>query len=571
MFPQESDTGMCATSTSNTNLQVQELASNMDNAMTLKQIKDEASHVATTTGIPSSSSNTNLKHHIASSTSNTNLKHHLHHDKQHHSHHSHSHHNQENDDRITITVDRKNELVQAKELAKQHVFLYDPGYTNTACCKSSITFIDGDLGILRYRGYPIEQVAARASYVDVAWMLFHGEMPTATERSKFATDIMTKTCPDNIVGQQDPSLITKALLFKSSYTSTPVKSVIQSMHRDAHPMGMLVSALSAWGTCMPQLNPAYQGNKVYESQAVRDEVQSTVLGGFVTIAAMVYHQMNGTTLSDEVIREVHTSFREHPVSYGELFLKLIQKDNLPASVASALDVLLILHADHELNCSTATMRQLASSGVDLFSCLAGATCALYGPLHGGATEAVLRMLEKIGSADNIDSFLQAVKNRQALLMGFGHRIYKNYDPRATLIRDIAHKVLRDLNIHDSPLLEIAQKLETAALTDQYFISRKLYPNVDFYSGIIYSAIGFRPEFFPVLFALGRVSGWISHWNEFMKDEWNEKKICRPRQIYVGHDERELKEMLLTESACQCETKCEPSSSNGCKTILKAKM
>ncbi|KAA8495898.1 Citrate synthase 3, peroxisomal [Porphyridium purpureum] len=419
----------------------------------------------------------------------------------------------------SVVLDITNGAVPAGAFKKvgPGVTLHDPGYTNTASCTSAITFIDGDKGLLRYRGYPVQElVAANKTTLEVAWLLFYGELPEQAKLNMFAERVA-----------------------QNAFLRSTVLNVVQAMPTDAHPMGVLASALAAWGTQMPEFNPALSGNAIYDDTRLRQHLQPLVLGGFTSLAAAIFLRMQG--LPGNVIAlkcDLRSTAPGRIGTMGGMFLDMIGKGNLPASVAHALDILLVLHADHELNCSTATMRQLTSSGVDLFSSLAGSVCALYGPLHGGATEAVLRMLQRIETPDNVASFIDKVKNRDEKLMGFGHRIYRNYDPRATLIRKLAHKVLKELDIQE-PLLQVAMALEKTALEDDYFVSRKLYPNVDFYSGIIYSAIGFPPEFFPVLFALGRVAGWLSHWNEFVADEWKERKIARPQQLYVGEPERHL--------------------------------
>mmetsp|Transcript_1881 Transcript_1881/g.3349 ORF Transcript_1881/g.3349 Transcript_1881/m.3349 type:complete len:449 (-) Transcript_1881:156-1502(-) len=403
--------------------------------------------------------------------------------------------------------------IQASKLAQAGIKVYDPGYTNTAPCTSKITYIDGNAGVLLYRGYPIEDVAAKVQFVDTAWLLFHGELPNRDESRDFAHSVA------------------------QNFKVVPVVSrIVDAMDSDAHPMGILTAALAAWGTATPQYNPALVGNAVYENAQLRENLLGVVLGGFAGIAAKIFLHVHSDHVGSS--SDVLPSADSSPALFSHLFLNAIGKGDLPPSVIRALDVLLVLHADHELNCSTATLRQLTSSGVDLFSALSGSVCALYGPLHGGATEAVLKMLASIKSKENVPDFLLKVKNREAKLMGFGHRVYRNYDPRAKLIRQVAHEILQTLH-QSNPLIAIAEDLERVALSDEYFVSRKLYPNVDFYSGIIYSAIGFKPEFFPVLFALGRVAGWMSHWNEFLQDEYNEKKIARPQQVYLGPEPRTL--------------------------------
>eukprot|EP00179_Madagascaria_erythrocladioides_P009792 CAMPEP_0198314244 /NCGR_PEP_ID=MMETSP1450-20131203/4964_1 /TAXON_ID=753684 ORGANISM="Madagascaria erythrocladiodes, Strain CCMP3234" /NCGR_SAMPLE_ID=MMETSP1450 /ASSEMBLY_ACC=CAM_ASM_001115 /LENGTH=410 /DNA_ID=CAMNT_0044017285 /DNA_START=7 /DNA_END=1239 /DNA_ORIENTATION=+ len=374
-------------------------------------------------------------------------------------------------------------LLRASDLQQLlNLRVYDPGFTNTASCSSAITFINGEKGILRYRGYPIEQLAEKASFLEVSFLLQFGQLPSDHQLERFTDNITAK------------SVVHDGLI-----------SIISAFPRTAHPMGIMISAMAALGTFHPEANPALRGAQVYKDEATRIAQVYRVMGSMPTIAAAVYRHCAGLPINQPPPSRLD-------LTYAESFMYMLNK--LPVhgeeyrpnqKLARALDVLLTLHADHELNCSTATMRQLASSGVDVYSAISGSMGALYGPSHGGANEAVLKMLDRIGSKARIPAFLQSVKDKKAKLMGFGHRVYRNYDPRATLIRQIAHDVFDVMGKAD-PLIEVATALEQAALADEYFVSRKLYPNVDFYSGLIYKAIGFPAEFFTVLFALGRVSG-----------------------------------------------------------------
>lgn len=379
--------------------------------------------------------------------------------------------------------------------------IYDPGYLNTAPVRSSISYIDGDEGILRYRGYPIEELAEKSTYLEVAYLLMYGNLPSQSQLADWEFNV-------------------------SQHSAAPegVLDIIQAMPHDAHPMGMLVSAISALSTFHPDANPALRGQDLYNSKSIRDKQIARVLGKVPTIAAAAYLRMAGRP----------PVLPSSNLSYSENFLYMLDslgdrsyKPN--PRLARVLDVLFILHAEHEMNCSTAAARHLASSGVDVYTALAGATGALYGPLHGGANEAVLRMLNEIGTIDNIPEFIEGVKNRKRKMSGFGHRVYKNYDPRAKVIRNLAEEVFSIVG--RDPLIEVAVALERAALSDEYFIKRKLYPNVDFYSGLIYRALGFPTEFFPVLFAIPRMAGYLAHWKESLDDP--DTKIMRPQQWYTG--------------------------------------
>ncbi|KAF5731324.1 Citrate synthase [Tripterygium wilfordii] len=379
--------------------------------------------------------------------------------------------------------------------------LYDPGYLNTAPVRSSICYIDGDEGILRYRGYPIEELAESSTYLEVAYLLMYGNLPSASQLADWEFAV-------------------------SQHSAVPqgVLDIIQSMPHDAHPMGVLVSAMSALSVFHPDANPALRGQDLYQSKQVREKQIVRIFGKAPTIAAAAYLRMAGRP----------AVLPSNNLSYAENFLYMLDslgnrsyKPN--PRLARVLDVLFILHAEHEMNCSTAAARHLASSGVDVYTALAGAVGALYGPLHGGANEAVLKMLSEIGSIENIPDFIEGVKNRKRKMSGFGHRVYKNYDPRAKVIRKLAEEVFSIVG--RDPLIEVAVALEKAALSDEYFIKRKLYPNVDFYSGLIYRAMGFPTEFFPVLFAIPRMAGYLAHWCESLDDP--DTKIMRPQQVYTG--------------------------------------
>ncbi len=377
---------------------------------------------------------------------------------------------------------------------------YDPGYTNTASCTSRITYIDGDKGILRYRGYPIEQLAEHCTYTEVAYLLLYGELPTAAELKSWNKDIKDHTM-----------------------VHENVKKFIDGFHYDAHPMGMLVSTVAA-------LSTYYPAAKNIASKTNRRLQQLRLISKMPTLAAYAYRHSQGLPYI----------YPDIGLSYTENFMNMLWRRAEPKYdpspvLAHALDVLFILHADHEQNCSTSTMRTIGSSNADPYVSLAGACGALYGPLHGGANEAVLTMLDEIGSLERIPAFVKEVKEGERRLMGFGHRVYKNYDPRAKIIKQIADEVFEVTG--KNPKIELAKELERIALEDDYFVKRRLYPNVDFYSGIIYEAMGFKPEMFTVLFAIGRTVGWLAHWEELMEDP--ERRIARPRQIYLGPGEREL--------------------------------
>jgi citrate synthase len=375
---------------------------------------------------------------------------------------------------------------------------YDPAFTATASCRSAITFLDGDKGILRYRGYPIDQLAEKSSFLEVAYLLMNGELPSEEQLGQFTHTITHHT-----------------------FVHENVKKFIDGFRHDAHPMGILVSAVGGLSTFYPESNN-------YTDPVNRRKQMARLIAKMPTLAAFASRHSRGLPYV----------YPDNDLSYAGNFLNMMWKMSEPKYqpdpvLERALDVLFILHADHEQNCSTNAMRAVSSSGVDPYSAAAAAVAALYGPLHGGANEQVLRMLHQIGSADQVPGYVERVKKGEFRLMGFGHRVYKNYDPRAKVIRAITDDVFKVTGIN--PLLEVAVELERIALQDDYFIEKKLYPNVDFYTGIIYEAIGFPVEMFPVLFAIGRTPGWLAQWEEGLLDE--EQKIARPRQIYIGAPER----------------------------------
>ena len=384
---------------------------------------------------------------------------------------------------------------------------YDPAYMNTASCKSAITFIDGDKGILRYRGYPIEQLAEKCSYLEVAYLLNKGELPTKAELEDWTQKVTIHT-----------------------FVHENVKKLMDGFHYDAHPMGMFVSTVAALSTYYPSAKKISDPNE-------RLLTVYRLLGKAPTLAAFAYRHSIGMPY-------VHP---DNELSYAENFLSMMFKVAEPKYsphpvLAKALDVLFILHADHEQNCSTSAMRGVGSSKSDPFSSAAAASAALYGPLHGGANEEVLRMLDIIGSIQKIPAFIKEVKEGRGRLMGFGHRVYKNFDPRATIIKRLADQVFEVTG--RNPMLDVALELEKIALQDEYFIKRKLYPNVDFYSGLIYQALKFPVDMFPVLFAIGRMAGWLAQWQEMLADE--DQKIARPRQVYLGSGKRDV--VMLSQRA-----------------------
>jgi citrate synthase len=410
---------------------------------------------------------------------------------------------------ITVTDNRSGEVIEipitdggisADELRKllPGVWFYDPAFMTTALTSSAITYLDGDAGILRYRGYPIEQLAEKSTYLEVAYLLLNGELPDAKQLEAWTEDIRLHT------------------YVHENFR----KRVLDGFHYDAHPMGMLISGLSALSTFYPEA-------KNVEDPEVRKRQIVRLIAKTPTLAAAAHRFSLGMPYN----------YPNNELTFTENFLSMMWRVAEPhyepnPVLARALEVLFILHADHEQNCGTLAMRTVGSSHADPYSAASAAAAALYGPRHGGANEAVLRMLNSIGSIDNVPAFIADVKAGKGKLQGFGHRVYKNYDPRARIIKNVADQVFEVTG--KNPLLDIALKLEEAALSDEYFISRKLYPNVDFYSGLIYQAMGFPTEMFTVLFAIPRTAGWLSHWTELLEQD---SKIYRPRQLWTGHDER----------------------------------
>jgi citrate synthase len=410
---------------------------------------------------------------------------------------------------ITITDNRTGESVEipiseggvdasAWRKLLPNVWFYDEAFMTTACTRSAITEIDGDAGILRYRGYPIEQLAESSTYLEVAYLLINGELPTQEEYDRWVHDITYHTFIHENVR----------------------KRFLEGFHYDAHPMGMLVSAVAA-------LSTFYLDAKDIHDPENRLKQIVRLIAKMPTLAAACHRFSVGMPFV----------YPDNSLAFAANFLSMLWKvaepryDANPA-LARALDVLFILHADHEQNCGTTAMRTIASAHADPYSCVAGAAAALYGPRHGGANEAVIAMLKRIGSVDEVDAYVQRVKRGEVRLQGFGHRVYKNYDPRAKIIKETADEVFAITG--RNPLLDIALKLEDVALNDEYFTSRRLYPNVDFYSGLIYQAMGFPVDMFTVLFAIPRTSGWLAHWVELLEQD---QKIARPRQLYVGPAER----------------------------------
>jgi citrate synthase len=387
---------------------------------------------------------------------------------------------------------------------------YDPAFMNTASCRSAITYIDGDKGILRYRGYPIEQLAESSTFLEVAWLLRHGELPNQGEYDQFVHDITYHT-----------------------YVHENMRKFLEGFRYDAHPMAMLNSAVAALASFYPS------------SRNIFDETERNIsiirlLAKVPTIAAFCYRHLKGLPFV----------YPDNDLSYVDNFLSMVARMTEPKYEANpvfskALEVLFILHADHEQNCSTSAVRAVGSSHVDPFSAMSAGIAALFGPLHGGANEQVLRMIEEIGTVKNVPKFIDEVKSgKGGRLMGFGHRVYKSYDPRARIVKQLADDVFKVVGVDKD--LEIALELERIALSDDYFVSRKLYPNVDFYTGLIYRSMAFPTDFFTVLFAIARTSGWLAQWEEMLLDK--EQKIARPRQIYVGPAERPYKGSIDHNSA-----------------------
>ena len=420
---------------------------------------------------------------------------------------------------LTITDNRtgkqyevpiKNETIKALELRQMKadpadfgLMGYDPAFTNTASCTSRISYIDGDQGILRYRGYAIEELAERSTFMETAYLLLHGELPNRAQLQDWTYHITHHT-----------------------FIHESIKKFLDGFHYDAHPMGMLISTVAALSTFYPDAKDIFNADS-RRKQAYR------LIGKMPTLAAFAYRHSLGMPFV----------YPDNDLSYCGNFLNMLYRTAEPKykpnpTLERALDVLFILHADHEQNCSSTAMRVVGSSHVDPYCATAAATAALYGPLHGGANEAVLRMLVEIGSINNIPAYIKSVKAGEKLLMGFGHRVYKNYDPRARIVKQIAYEVFDVMG--KNPLIEIALECERIALEDEYFVKRKLYPNVDFYTGLIYQSMGFPVTMFPVLFAIPRTSGWIAQWEEMLLDP--EQKISRPRQVYLGSDLRSYIDM-----------------------------
>ena len=395
---------------------------------------------------------------------------------------------------ITDGTIRAADLKQIAVDGEPGLATYDPGFVNTASCRSAVTFIDGDVGILEYRGYPIEQLAEQSTFLEVSYLLLNGELPNQAQLDEWVHDITYHT-----------------------FIHENLKQFIEGFRYDAHPMGMLMASVSALSTFYPTANQI--------SDPENRQLQITrMIAKMPTLGAFAYRHQQGKPYV----------YPDNELSYTANFLAMLFKMSEPRYAADerlvkALEVLLILHADHEQNCSTNAVRSVGSSQVDPYSAVAAGIGALYGPLHGGANEAVLAMLRRIKTVDQVPDFITGVKEGKERLMGFGHRVYKNYDPRATIIKKACDDVFEVTGVN--PLLKIAQELEKIALEDEYFVKRKLYPNVDFYSGLIYEALSFPPEMFTVLFAIGRTPGWLAQWSELVQDK--EQKIARPKQIYTG--------------------------------------
>ncbi|HJP04160.1 MAG: citrate (Si)-synthase [Chromatiales bacterium] len=396
------------------------------------------------------------------------------------------------------------EVVDVRSLyGQQGIFTFDPGFASTASCESTITFIDGEEGILLYRGYPVEQLAQKSSFIEVCYLLLYGELPTQDELGKFENNIRRHT------------MINETML-----------RLFNGFHHDAHPMAMVSGVVGS-------MSAFYHETMDIQSARRREIFSHRIIAKLPTIAAAAYKHTLGQSFMyprndlDFASNLLHMFFAV-PAEYYEI----------DPVAAEAIDLLLILHADHEQNCSTSTVRLAGSSGANPYSAIAAGIAALWGPAHGGANEAVLTMLKEIGSAKNIPEYVARAKDKDDSfrLMGFGHRVYKNFDPRAKIIRDMCHKVLAKLGDDNDPLFELALELEQVALQDDYFVEKQLYPNVDFYSGIIYRALGFRPSMFTVMFAIARSVGWVSHWQEMITDP--AYRIARPRQLYVGPETRD---------------------------------
>jgi citrate synthase len=401
---------------------------------------------------------------------------------------------------ITDGTIRATDLSQIAVESEPGLTTYDPGFVNTASCRSAVTFIDGEQGILEYRGYPIEQLAEHSTFLEVAYLLLHGELPTQAQLDEWVHNITYHT-----------------------FIHENLKQFIEGFRYNAHPMGMLMATVSALSTFYPEASKI--GNPENRMLQI-----TRLIAKMPTLGAFAYRHQLGKPYV----------YPDNRLSYTANFLAMLFKMSEPTYVADerlvhALEVLFILHADHEQNCSTNAVRSVGSSQVDPYSAVAAGVAALYGPLHGGANEAVLAMLNRIGTTDNIGDFIGGVKEGKEKLMGFGHRVYKNYDPRAKIIKKACDDVFEVTGVN--PLLKIAQELEKIALEDEYFVKRRLYPNVDFYSGLIYEALQFPAEMFTVLFAIGRTPGWLAQWSELVQDK--EQKIARPKQIYTGMRTRDF--------------------------------
>ena len=396
------------------------------------------------------------------------------------------------------------DLIDIARLYKEHgVFTYDPGFVATGSCESDITFIDGEKGVLMYRGYPVEQLAANSNFIEVSYLLLHGELPTADQLAEFDHTIRTHT------------MLNEGML-----------NFFKGFRYDAHPMAMLSAVVGS-------MSAYYHSEMDASNPTHRDIFANRILAKLPTIAAAAYKLNIGQPFI----------YPRNDLGYTENLLHMLfavpaEPYEIDEVAAEALDLLFILHADHEQNCSTSTVRMAGSSGANPYSAIAAGVAALWGPAHGGANEAVLKMLKEIGDKSQIGKYVEKAKDKNDpfRLMGFGHRVYKNFDPRATIIRDMCHKVLAKLDHKDTPMFDLALELEQVALKDDYFVEKNLYPNVDFYSGIIYKALGIPTSMFTVMFALGRSVGWTAHWREMISDP--KGKIARPRQLYIGAAERD---------------------------------
>jgi citrate synthase len=399
---------------------------------------------------------------------------------------------------ITDNTIRAADLKEIAVNGEPGLATYDPGFVNTASCRSSITYIDGDVGILEYRGYPIEQLAEQSTFLEVAYLLLHGELPTQTQLDDWVHDITYHT-----------------------FLHENLKQFIQGFRYDAHPMGMLMASVSALSTFYPDAR--------HIKDADNRKLQiARLIAKMPTLGAFAFRHQQGKPYV----------YPDNSLSYTANFLAMLFKMSEPAYAADerlihALEVLFILHADHEQNCSTNAVRSVGSAEADPYSAVGAGIGALFGPLHGGANEAVLKMLRRVKRTDHVPDFIEGVKAGKEKLMGFGHRVYKSFDPRAKIIKQACDDVFEVTGVN--PLLKVAMELEKIALEDEYFVKRKLYPNVDFYSGLIYEALQFPPEMFTVLFAIGRTPGWLAQWSELVQDK--EQKIARPKQIYTGYRSR----------------------------------